>query len=308
VDYKLRIGDQQLNTERALSFPANPREQILKFPLPAKKDSLISLYLAINEQGLNFEREFRIPLDDGLDLQFFPEGGALVNGIFSRVAFKAIGRDGLGRDIKGMIKTADGKIVASIQSFHKGMGDFYLTPEKGEKYQATVTYNKRELRYNLPDAVDSGCGLKIEKGDSAFSATVLYTPEIENSRMYLTGSAYGKLRFISALKLTPDSSEVKIPVEFLPEGISRLTLLNDFFKPVCERLVYADKRERFKIEVKADSLHYGARSKVTLHLRTTDCTGKPLPANLSLSVTDQDQVKGLESLPGSVPINCLRRS
>ena len=35
---------------------------------------------------------------DGLELQFFPEGGHLIEGLRNRVAFKAIGPDGLGRE------------------------------------------------------------------------------------------------------------------------------------------------------------------------------------------------------------------
>lgn len=39
-----------------------------------------------------------IPIhEDKTDLQFFPEGGQLVDGLTSRVAFKAIGNDGLGK-------------------------------------------------------------------------------------------------------------------------------------------------------------------------------------------------------------------
>ena len=38
-----------------------------------------------------------------VDLQFFPEGGDLVEGVFSKVAFKAIGANGLGKKVKGEI-------------------------------------------------------------------------------------------------------------------------------------------------------------------------------------------------------------
>ncbi len=44
------------------------------------------------------------------DVQFFPESGSLVNGISSRVAFKAVGIDGLGLDIKGTVTDNENKI------------------------------------------------------------------------------------------------------------------------------------------------------------------------------------------------------
>ena len=115
---------------------------------------------------------------------------------------------------------------------------------------------------------------------------------MENHLLYVIGSAYGKLRFISLIKTTADSSTVSVPMNLLPEGISRLTLLDSDFKPLCERLVYADKGEKFKVEVISDSSSYGIRSKVTLQVKTTGQSGEPLPADLSLAVVDKEQVTG----------------
>ncbi len=81
-------------------------------------------------------------------------------------------------------------------------------------------------------------------------------------------------------------------MDILPEGISRLTLLGSDFKPLCERLIYSDRGERFKVEVIPDSSSYGLRSKVTLQLKTTGETGDPVPADLSLAVVDKEQASG----------------
>jgi hypothetical protein len=64
---------------------------------------------------LTFEKQFPIPLNDPVDLQFFPEGGRLVNGLMSKVAFKAIGTDGSGREVPGQIK--DEGVEAKIEFF-----------------------------------------------------------------------------------------------------------------------------------------------------------------------------------------------
>ncbi|MBS1503947.1 MAG: Plug domain-containing protein, partial [Bacteroidetes bacterium] len=62
------------------------------------------------------------------DVQFFPEGGELVDGVRSRVAIKAIGTNGFGKDIKGTIEDNTGNIVADFSTRHLGMGVFALTP------------------------------------------------------------------------------------------------------------------------------------------------------------------------------------
>ena len=47
------------------------------------------------------------------DVQFFPEGGSLVAGIETRVAFKAVAADGLGADVKGVVTDDSGNQVAA---------------------------------------------------------------------------------------------------------------------------------------------------------------------------------------------------
>jgi len=73
------------------------------------------------------------------DVQFFPEGGALVNGVRSRVAIKAVNGEGFGQDIKGVIEDNQGNIVADFASRHLGMGVFAFTPQSGKTYKAKVS-------------------------------------------------------------------------------------------------------------------------------------------------------------------------
>ena len=74
------------------------------------------------------------------DVQFFPEGGKLINGISSKIAFKAIGGNGLGINIKGEIIDNENRQVETFASAHLGMGYFYLNPAEGKTYKAKITY------------------------------------------------------------------------------------------------------------------------------------------------------------------------
>jgi len=77
----------------------------------------------------------REKMNDKADIQFFPEGGSLVTGIRSKVAFKAIGTNGLGINVNGIITDNENKEVVSFTSGHLGMGYFYLSPEEGKTYK-----------------------------------------------------------------------------------------------------------------------------------------------------------------------------
>jgi len=70
------------------------------------------------------------------DLQFFPEGGELVTGLVSKVAFKAIGTNGLGINVKGVIVDNSNNEINKFSSTHLGMGTFYFEPQEGKSYKA----------------------------------------------------------------------------------------------------------------------------------------------------------------------------
>jgi len=244
--------------------------------------------------------QYQIPLKDSIDLQFFPEGGTLVIGMESKIAFKAIGTDGLSREVKGSVKDDQGNIVANFASTHKGMGAFLLKPEAGKMYFASMEYNNQQYKFPLPSILREGSTMSVKfsgiKNNPYLS--IKYSPSEDSAKKYVVGSAYGKIRFAYAIETTKDSSQLWIPLGLLPGGICRLTVMDAGFKPECERLFYVNKNEKFKIEVTPDSSSYGTRSKVTLFIKTTSSDGAPLQTDLSLAVLDKGQIVKDENAVG----------
>jgi len=67
-------------------------------------------------------------------VSLFPEGGDLVAGISSRIAFKAENQFGKPVYIKAAIKNAKGEILDSVASEHDGMGSFTIETKENEAY------------------------------------------------------------------------------------------------------------------------------------------------------------------------------
>lgn len=300
VSYSLRIGDQLRDTGMIRAI--NTKEQLINFGLDgaSTNDSAALFEISIKDNRVNFKKEFRIPLQDRIDIQFLPEGGSLVKGLESKLAFKAIGTDGLSREVMGEIKDEDDKFITGFESLHKGMGYFLLKPESGKKYFAHIWYNKLKYIIPLPRAVEKGYTMSVGytgKGENLFLA-IKQTPDESKAQKYVIGSAYGKIWFSALVTMVRDTCLFRIPSELLPEGVCRLTVLNGNFKPQCERLVYIDKNERLNIEVKADSSSYKTRSKVSLKIKVSVNNAEPLQTNLSLSVVDNEQMTGIENTGG----------
>ncbi|MGI8600988.1 MAG: hypothetical protein ACR2KB_17165, partial [Chitinophagaceae bacterium] len=72
-------------------------------------------------------------------VRFLPEGGDLVTGLESNIAFKAVDGHQYPSNIRGDIKNSEGKLIVSYTSVHDGMGTFKLTPVQGESYYAEWT-------------------------------------------------------------------------------------------------------------------------------------------------------------------------
>lgn len=292
LNYSLKVGEVLLQTGSVQA--SNTKEQVVKYSLSGivEKDSVAIFGLSIKDDRLTFEKQFQIPLNEPIDIQFFPEGGNMVSGLRSKVAFKAIGTDGLSREVSGVIKDDSGVVITDFKSYNKGMGAFSIKPEGGKKYFAVVVYNQRLYVIPLPEAMENGSVMSVDSSLEANSLflTIKQTHSDVELQKYMTGSSYGKIRFAFPFSITGDSCLLKIPLDLFPEGISRLTVLDEDFKPECERLVYIDKNQRFKIEIQPDSLSYGTRSKVTLKITTTSPGGEPVKSDLSLAVVDKDQI------------------
>ena len=72
------------------------------------------------------------------DIQFFPEGGYLVDGIKSTVAFRIVDQSGMGKDILGAILNQRGDTVVSFRPLKFGIGNFTFLPSSSEQYKVVI--------------------------------------------------------------------------------------------------------------------------------------------------------------------------
>ncbi|MDP4207383.1 MAG: hypothetical protein Q8928_01085 [Bacteroidota bacterium] len=297
VNYTLSIGDKMMEAKQEITSNAN--EEVFRCRLPKLEttDSTAVLNLSINDERLSFQKQIRIPFKEHIDVQFFPEGGALVDGIKSRVAFKAIGSDGLSREVRGFIKNEAGDTISRFVSSLKGMGSFEFKPEVRKSYFALIEYNHQQYKFSLPVAQPEGCVMKVSEKPKPFLVLKSSLAQL-SFKKYIVGTSSGKIRFVMAVDVPKDSCFIPIPKDKFPEGIGRLTVLNHDFKPLCERLFYVEKKNRIKVEVIPDSLVYKNRSKVTLTVKATRPDGSPAETDLSMAVLDRQQVGNTENITG----------
>ncbi|HZH96184.1 MAG TPA: hypothetical protein VEY06_09880, partial [Flavisolibacter sp.] len=95
-------------------------------------------------------------------IRFFPEGGNLVTGLQSKVAFHAVGQAGRGIACRGKITNQHNDSITSFESLRFGMGHFYFTPAKGGSYKAIVqTETGGTIIHDLPAAFETGIVMRL---------------------------------------------------------------------------------------------------------------------------------------------------
>ncbi len=229
------------------------------------------------------------------DLQFFPEAGSLVTGINTKIAFKAIGTNGLAINVKGVILDNNNKECGSFSSTHLGMGSFFLNAAENTTYNAKVTFaDGSQTTIDLPKPSASGISLtvntdSIAKTLIAVKANTAYYKLNQNKDFLLIIYSGGKV--ISApFKLENPEITLTISKEQLHTGVATVTLFSADGDPLCERLMFVQGNDGLVLQINSDKTVYRKREKVNLQLNATNKTVSDTSGDFSISVIDESRV------------------
>jgi hypothetical protein len=236
--------------------------------------------------------------DSAYGASFFPEGGNLVQGIPSIIAFRVTDREGKGVEFKGAVVDEHHDTVALFSPLHFGIGRFSFTPAAGHSYQASISLPAGiSITRPLPAVYDKGYVMHVTTNEEGKVAVKIYARDPATQTIYLFGRSGQSFRLSRQIVLEHDSAEFLMARDSMGEGITRLTLFDDGLRPVCERLVFRRPEQRMFIDVTTDKEQYGARNKIDLELTVSDqkirIAGEPAridPASLSLSVYRVDSL------------------
>jgi len=227
--------------------------------------------------------------EDDFDLQFMPEGGWMVNGLESVIAFRAINRLGKGVELAGDIVDEKDIVVSSFKTYKKGMGTFRLKPEKEKNYFAVYSPGGRKVRVPLPKPLEAGLVMRAEDSQEMVRVMLYSNRPRTNDRsaneVILVGQVGGKIFYHTVLNLENDSAGADVPKSRFPVGILQLTAFSGRGDPLAERLVYINRPDFLKIRFEAADSFGEDGIKVIVNISVTDVKNNPVPANLSLAVT-----------------------
>jgi len=229
------------------------------------------------------------------DIQFFPEGGNLVGGIKSKVAFKAVGQNGKGVSMYGVIVDQHNDTVAGFKSLKFGMGSFEFTPAPNSTYRAVIKIDDNTpFTKNLPEINSQGYVMALEDNGTGQLDVTVKSTDNSAGNIYLFVHTRQTIKAAETAIITNGTAHFVINKNTLAEGISHITVFNNTKQPVCERLYFKRPAQQLFIDAGADQQQYDSRKKVNVSILAKDQSGKPLNADLSMSVYRIDSLQAID--------------
>jgi hypothetical protein len=299
VELKLMSGKKNVSKDK---FTTDPNGKVtLNFAMPEGNEPLSIKAMIKGNVELTIPVALSRP--ENIDIQFMPEGGALVAGISGKVGIKAIGEDGKGINVSGKLYNSKGEEVGIINTLYKGMGSFEFTPKTGETYTAKLNGKS----YPLPLVKPAGTALTVTSSNAdLLNINIKATPD-RGGNYYLVAQARGVVCYTEPVNLGSGVVNKSVDKNLLPTGIVRFTLIGADQQPVNERIVFVNHQDEFHFNIQPDKNSYATRDSIGLALQVTDKDGKPVQGSFSMAVTDNSQVK-IDSLGSNILTNLLLTS
>ncbi|MDP4251963.1 MAG: hypothetical protein Q8918_17825, partial [Bacteroidota bacterium] len=230
---------------------------------------------------------------DRYDIQFFPEGGNLVEHLESKLGFRVTDVNGRGRSFEGILTDDRGDTLLKFHPLHLGLGHFSFTPSGGRRYKAILRFpDGRQLSRELPVAFPAGYVMSLSReSNERLTVTVRVSGNQESGRVFLLVHTRGSLKKLEGSELENGKAVFAIETKALGDGISQFTVFNHDGKPVCERLYFKYPEKELKIEANAGQSEFSTRKEIQLDLSSTDREDRPVPADMSLAVYRVDSLQ-----------------
>ncbi|TCC93398.1 TonB-dependent receptor [Pedobacter frigiditerrae] len=228
-----------------------------------------------------------------VDVQFFPEGGRLIEGLPCKVAFKAINNNGIGENVSGVIIDNEGLEVLTFESTYLGMGSFSLNPSAGKIYIAKIKLaNGMERIIKLPVAEDGGYTFSVNNLDTAkASVKVMLTENLLNKgELSLIAQHNGEVLTTTKISTTKQISTVVLPKAKFPSGIIQLTLFSPENLPVSERIIFVNNSsDKINLSLNNFKSVYTKKGNVNFDIVSSN-NNQPVQGSFSIAITNSEVI------------------
>ena len=261
-------------------------------------------------------RKFTIPIirekepkRDKINVSFYPEGGSMIAGMDSKVAFKATDKQGKSIDVSGMVYNSKGEQIAAMATQHDGMGAFTMFSD-GKKCTAKVVYDGKESKFELPEADTSGYVMTaFNLSNNGMRVMIQKSPRLpESDSLALVLTCRGQILDFRILTVKEEGTMFSYKKANLPDGVCQLTLYDVKGHIRSDRLVFVQPTSKANLQVEPDKTSYKPYEKIGLTIQAQSAEGNAVGGVVSLAVRDGGNSDFGNSDNGNIATNLLLSS
>jgi hypothetical protein len=245
-------------------------------------------------------------IDNKIDITFFPEGGSLVDNVTSKIAFKAVNALGKGCDVTVKLCSPSGELIARFNSAHNGMGYFNIQPGPDHIYYAIIqSSDSTETRVSLPKSLPTGIVMRalLNKDKNlilTISTNEVTLPMLNGVDLSVNLSSRNLINKLSKIRINSLVNNFLIPLDSVPDGILRVTLSGAEGLPLCERLIFLQKKSDVRLNVTTDKKEYKPREKVNTEISLSGDSTFSGAGEFSLSAAEERFTDNSSPWPASI--------
>ena len=273
------VNPSKAAQEKYYFEPVKPRD-------PKDRLKRISSDRAFDEQF--YEKEKDIYID------FYPEGGALIEGVQQNIAFCIKDKEGKGLHATGRVYNAKNEQITAIAPILDGKGMFSIIVDD-QPCHVQLYYNDGLYRFPLPEAQDGGCVLTLRHhfDNNLVEITTDYRHnEVFNDSIVAVALSHGGNIYRFELVETACMQRLHIPTHAMPEGVNIVSVFDREGRALAERLYFVrhenSKPTSLSIKDNSRGNDFDPYEKIKLKLQAKDADDKALPGQISISVRDAE--------------------
>lgn len=218
-----------------------------------------------------------------MNVDFFPEGGRLVDGCRSRVAFAVYDKQGAHFETDGFLTSGE-DTVCKVKTLREGRGTFACIP-RGNMALHLKDVKGRWRAFELPEAAKEGCALAVDAtGKDSVRFSLEFTRGFEGRKIGYVISYHGNTEICDSL-VAEEGKTVRVygKADFA-EGVNEVTVFDTKGHVLADRMFFVHPRSGTgSIRVDVKDRYLSPYAKVCMYFRTPE----PL-TTFSLAVRDAD--------------------
>lgn len=284
---ELKNGDIKHTSER-LKLGKNGVTQIY-VKIPNSVSSGLTLHLEIKKKGILEYFDIIVPMKtDDIFFHCVPDGKTLVDGIPTKVYFRANDVNGNAFTFQGQISDGSGKILSEVSSNDKGEGEFMYTPTANDKLNLLLKHPfNGQLEVTLPKIQTQGAILSLTKDAENDLELEIKKGTNSSSKFNLAVIHQGQKLYFDELDLGANGKH-SIAKSNLKAGLNQITLFDANMLPLSEQLYFLSNNASEMVEFGQE------KGELELRGRNDMTMTYPNQAILSFRAIDQSRLFGFE--------------